>query len=57
MDYKGLDFILLADEPSPESIFESYSLPPLQYILYNTTDKVDKILNNEIITTNDDGTR
>jgi len=55
VDYKGVDFILLVDEPFPEPIFESLSLPPLQDILLNTTNKVDKILDDEIITTNCDG--
>ena len=56
MDCKGLDFILLFGEPSLEHTFES-PLPQLQDILPNRADKVDKILDDEIITTSDGGTR
>jgi len=44
VDYKGLDFIPLVDEPYAEPIFESPFLHPLQNILPNTVDKVDKNL-------------
>ena len=49
MDYKSLDFIILIDEPSTMPIFESPFLTSLQDILLNTTDKVNKILDDEII--------
>jgi len=57
VDYKGLDVILLINELSPEPIFENSSLPPLQDILLNIADKVDKILDDEIIATSDGGTQ
>ena len=53
VDYKSLDFILLIDKPSTKPIFESPSLPPLQDILLNTSDKVDKIFDDEIIAINE----
>ena len=57
VDYNGFDFILLIDEPSHEPIFESTSLLPFQDIFPNTTDKVNKILDDEIMATSDGGTR
>ena len=56
MDFKGLYFILLINESSLELIFERLSLLPLQGILPKRADKVDKILDDEIIATNDGGT-
>jgi len=41
----------------PLSLFLRHFLPPLQDILPNTTDKVEKILNDDVIATSDGGTR
>ena len=49
VNYKGLDFISLIDEPFPLSL--------LPDILHNTADKIDKILDNEIIAASNNGTR
>jgi len=46
----------LNDEPSLEPISERHSLPSLSNILPNTVDQIDKIVNDEIITTKDGGT-
>ena len=56
VDYKGLNFNPLVNEPSSEPIFEMRAPPFLhsQIILPNTADKVDKMM---IIATKDDGTR
>ena len=56
LNYKSSDFNpnnLLVDKPSPKPIYESPSLPPFPDMLPNIADKVDKILDNEIITTKD----
>jgi len=56
VDYKGPDFNpnnLLDDEPSLEPISERHSLPLLSNILPNTVDQIDKIVDDEIITTKD----
>jgi len=60
VDYKGPDFYPnspLDDEPSLELISERHSFPTLPNILPNTVDQIDKNVDNEIITTKDDGTR
>jgi len=56
VDYKGPGFNpsnSLIDELEPEPISESPTLPPLLNILLNTAEKVDKTLDDEIITTKD----
>ena len=58
MDYKGPDFNPnnpFDDEFEP--ISDRHSLPPLPNILPNTVNQIDKIVNDEIITTKDGGTR
>jgi len=59
VDYKGLDFNPnpLDDESSHELISERLSLPSLLNILPNTVDQIDKIVDNEIITTQNGRTR
>ena len=52
VDYKCFDFNpnnFFIDEPSPEPIFERPSIPPISNILLNTVDRIDKILDDEII--------
>jgi len=59
VDYKGSNFNhnnQLDDEPSLELISERHSLPPLSNILSNTVYQIDKIADDEIITTKDSGT-
>ena len=54
MNYKGLNFNPrnpLNNESSPEPISERHSLPSLSNILPNTVDQIDKILNDDVITT------
>jgi len=54
VDYKGLDFNPgnpLVDEPFPEPIFESAPIFFHSDNLSNIADKVDKILDDEIIAT------
>jgi len=58
VNYKGPDFNPsnpLDDEPSLEPISERLSLPPLLNILPNTVDQIYKIMDDEIITTEDSG--
>ena len=53
MDYKDLNFDQnnpLIDKPELKPIFEGPSLTPLPDILTNTTKKVDKVIDDEIIT-------
>jgi len=60
VDYKGHDFNLnnlLDDEPPLDPISEKHFFPPFSNILPNTVDQIDKIMDNEIITTKDGGTR
>ena len=57
--YKDLNFNAnnpLDDEPSLETISERHFLPPLSNILLNTVDQIDKIVDDEIITTKNSGT-
>jgi len=59
VDYKGLDFNhskLLIDMPSPESFSESLPLLSLPDTHLNTSERVDKILEDEIIDTKPGGT-
>jgi len=54
MNYKGLNFNPrnpLNNESSPEPISERHSLPSFSNILPNTVDQIDKILNDDVITT------
>jgi len=60
VDYKGPNFNLsnpLDDESSLKPISKKQSLSPLSNILPNTVDQIDKIVDDEIITTKDGGTR
>ena len=60
VDYKGPDVNSgdpLVDEPSLELFSENPSLPPLSEIHPNIVEKIDKILNNEIISNRVGGTR
>ena len=59
MDYKGPDFNPNnpLDELSLEPISKRPSLPTLQNRLPNTMGQIDKIVDDEIITTKDGGTR
>jgi len=43
----------LVDEPTPEPFSERLPLSPLLDINLNTTEKIDKILDDEIISTRD----
>ena len=54
VDYKGIDLNprnFFIDEPSYELIFERSSLLPLSNILPNSVDHINKILDDEVITT------
>ena len=60
MDYEGPDFNpsnQLDDDLSYKPISERLSLPPFSNILPNTTLQIDNILDDEIITIKDGGTR
>ena len=60
VEYKGPNFNTsnpLVDEPTPELFSEGTPLPPLSDISPNTTENIDKILDYEIISTRDGGTR
>ena len=60
VDYKGLYFnprSSLVDKTSHEPISERPSLLPFSNILPNTTHQVDNILDDEVITTKEGGTR
>ena len=52
MDYKNFDCSLLIDKPSPKPFSESSSLNSLLNTHLITAERVDKILEDEIITTN-----
>ena len=55
VDFNGITFNsrnFFIDEPSYEPIFERYFLSLFSNILPNTVDKIDKILDDEVITTN-----
>ena len=47
----------MVDEPTPEPFSEGPPFPPLPDINPNTTENIDKILDDEIISTRDGGTR
>ena len=60
VEYKGLNFNPrnpLVDEPTLEPFYEGPRLPPLPDINPNTSEHIDKILDDEIISTRDGGTR
>jgi len=60
VEYKGPNFNPsnpLVDESTPEPFFERSPLLSLLDINPNTTEKIDKILDDEIISTRDGGTR
>ena len=60
VDYKGLDLKLsnpLVDKPSSELFSEIFSLPSLPDTHSTTIDKVDKLLDDEIMATKFNGTR
>ena len=56
VDYKDFDCSPLIDKPSPKSFSESLSLSPLPETHPITTEIVDKILEDETITTKSGGT-
>ena len=45
------------DEPTPNLLFESLPLPPLSPKLSYATENIDSILDNQIVSTRDGGTR
>jgi len=55
VNYKDFDCSSLIDKPSPESFSESLSLSPLSNTHLITIERVDKILENEMITTKSGG--
>ena len=60
IEYKGPNFNPnnpLVDEPTPEPFSEGPPLPPLPDISPNTTENIDKILDDKIISTRDGGTQ